>query len=164
MNFLIGSFYGHPKKHSDGTFYSNLLKLLNIIKTETKYVFIAGDFNYDLLKYSKDMYVTDILDLCYEHFLQPCILEPTRIIYGNRSSLIDNIFTNFTSKNIVSGNLFSKITDHMPNFAIVQNITVSKKREGRYLRDFSNLYKESDLQDLSESEIGHLISNDLDKF
>ena len=130
MNFLIGSFYRHPKKNSDGTFNSNLLKILNKIKTETKSVFRAGDFNYDLLTYSKDKYVTDFLDLCYENVLQPCILEPTRIIYGNRTpSLVDNIFTNVTSKNIVSGNLFSKITDHMPNFVIVQNITVSKKKE-----------------------------------
>ena len=56
------------------------------------------------------------------NFLQPCITEPTRIIQGNRPSIVDNIFTNIFDKELYSGNLLDKITDHLPNFLIIKKI------------------------------------------
>ena len=58
----------------------------------------------------------------YSNFLQPCILEPTRIVGNNRPSLIDNIFINTYDKPILSGNFINQISDHIPNFAIVRDI------------------------------------------
>ena len=52
---------------------------------------------------------------------QPCITEPTRIVNGNRPSLVDNIFSNSVEK-CISGNLFEKISDHLPSFVIFENV------------------------------------------
>ena len=59
---------------------------------------------------------SEFLNLMYSNFLQPCILEPTRIVANNRPSIISNIFINTIDKNIDSGNIIDKVSDHMPNF------------------------------------------------
>ena len=66
----------------------------------------------------------------YSDFLQPCIIEPTRIVPGNRPSLVINIFMNIIDKNLYSGNLLGKLTDHLPNLVIIENMNkkpVNKK-------------------------------------
>ena len=62
----------------------------------------------------------------YSNFFQPCILEPTRITSNNRPSLLDNIFINTHDKEVYSGNIIDKISDHIPNFAIINNIFIRK--------------------------------------
>ena len=62
-------------------------------KEKTKIIAIAGDFNYDLLKYGTDIKTESFLNLMIENHFQPCITEPTRIVEGNIPSLVDNIFT-----------------------------------------------------------------------
>ena len=59
-----------------------------------------------------------------------CIADSTRIVPGNRPSLVDNIFINIIDKNLHSGNSFDKLTDHLPNFVIIENMNkkpVNKK-------------------------------------
>ena len=63
-----------------------------------------------------------------ENSYQPCILEPTRIIQGNKPSLVDNIFSN-SIEPVTSGNLYQKISDHLPNFVIFNNTKSQKKKE-----------------------------------
>ena len=60
--------------------------------------------------------------VCY----QPCITEPSRIVAGNQPSLVDNIFSN-SVKPVISGNLYQTLSDHMPNFAIYNNVKQPKK-------------------------------------
>ena len=52
----------------------------------------------------------------------PCITEPTRIADKQKPTLIDSIFVNLLSKELKSGNLIKKISDHLPNFINVKNI------------------------------------------
>ena len=52
-----------------------------------------------------------------ENNLQPCIIEPTRIVPNCKPSLVDNIFSNSVEA-VISGNLYQTVSDHMPNFAI----------------------------------------------
>ena len=42
---------------------------------------------------------------------------------GNRPSLKDNVFINIADENIYIGNILDKITDHLPNFVIIENLT-----------------------------------------
>ena len=63
-------------------------------------------------------YINDFLNIMYSNILQPCITEPTRIAGNNRLALINNIFINTCNKNVNSGNIIEKISDHMPNFVI----------------------------------------------
>ena len=47
----------------------------------------------------------------------PYIIQPTRIT-SHSKSIIDNIFSNYISQEIISGNLTSTISDHLPQFLI----------------------------------------------
>ena len=68
---------------------------------------------------------------------QPCITEPTRIINGNKPSLIDNIFSNSVEA-CISGNIFDKITDHLPSFVIVENVKNKPKKSTIKRRNMKN--------------------------
>ena len=123
MNILIGVVYRHPKKTSDNNFNTYLQSKLLKIKSENKRIFIIGDFNYCLLKYSHNVNTKTFVDLMFDNHIQPCITEPSRIIGGQKPSIVGNIFTNIIEKSILSGKLISKISDHMPNFVIVTDLT-----------------------------------------
>ena len=56
------------------------------------------------------------------NFYQPHILQPTHFANHYKPSLIDNIFINSIEFGTISGNLISKISDHMPNFLILDKI------------------------------------------
>ena len=56
------------------------------------------------------------------NFLYPCITERTRLIRKQKPGLIDNMFVNFFNKKLISGNLFEKISDHLPSFVVIKDI------------------------------------------
>ena len=58
-NIIICVTYRHPKKTSDNTFNTWLHNSLENIRKERKTTIFVGDFNYNLLKYSKDKNVTE---------------------------------------------------------------------------------------------------------
>ena len=51
----------------------------------------------------------------------PHIAQPTRIT-SHSNTLIDNIFFNYISQDIVSGNLTATISDHLSQFLIALHI------------------------------------------
>ena len=161
-NILVGVYYRHPKKESNDVFNKHLADTLKKIKPENKEVFIAGDFNYDLLKFTNVAQIDDFISTMFLHFLQPCILEPTRIVDGNKPSLVDNIFTNAISKNIISGNLLNKLSDHMPNFIFVLKISTPQHKEDRKFRDTKNLDETKYKADLSKINILASVANSVD--
>ena len=97
---------------------------------ENKKVFLAGDFNFDLLKHQSNDNVGNFLQMMLDNSYQPCITEPTRIVNKSNPSLIDNIFSN-SIEACISGNLFEKITDHMPTF-VVENIKSKTNETQKY--------------------------------
>ena len=157
INTVIGVYYRHPKKNSDKTFIDHINYNFDKIKRENKIFIITGDFNYDLLSIEKNEYAYDFINSMFSNFFQPCILEPTRIVGNNRPTLIDNIFINTIEKEIYSGNLISKLSDHMPNFIIVQNFVSSNRSSKRKYRDFANFNNDSYLSNLSNIRIDHLL-------
>lgn len=56
----------------------------------------------------------------------PHITGPTRLTQ-NKPSLIDNIFHNNMSSSCYSGCLTTKISDHLPNFMIFEDIVEKSK-------------------------------------
>jgi hypothetical protein len=84
-----------------------------------------------------DLHAKTFIEQMYSSTLQPCILEPTRIVNGNRPSLIDNIFINTIDKNTISGNLTSRISDHMPNFLFLHDLIDKPSCLHKKVRDFS---------------------------
>ena len=118
-NTIIGCYYRHPKESSNNKFLEQLKITLSKIKNRKKHITVCGDFNYNLLNHENNEYVGEVLNTMYSNFLQTCITEPTRMIAGQRPSIVDNIFTNIFEKNLNSGNLTDKITDYLPNFLLV---------------------------------------------
>ena len=149
-NIIIGVYYRHPKKTSNNIFLDKLKENLGKIKNKNKTTIITGDFNYDILKFEFNKTIANFLNLMYSNFLQPTILEPTRIVSNNRPSLIDNIFINTYDKPIHSGNFINKISDHMPNFVIVRDIFEKLKTKKIKIRDMKNFDDEKYLHDLEE--------------
>ena len=155
VNTLVGVYYRHPKKTSDDTFNNDLKKTLKKISKENKNKIICGDFNYDLLKFQKREQINTFINTLMEECLQPTIMEPTRYVIHAKPSLIDNIFINSINKTTKSGNIVDKISDHMPNFVIIENFVSSrtrKKIKKRDMKHFDEVAYHLDLQGINFTE------------
>ena len=89
----------------------------------------------------------------YSNSLQPTINKPTRVVDRHKPSLLDNIFTNAIDKDIHTGNLTAKITDHMPNFIIMKNLSFEHKKVCRKVRCYKNFNLESYLLDIDSIDL-----------
>jgi exonuclease III len=152
-NIIVGTFYRHPKPTSDNTFNEQLSLTLNKLINCNKIVIITGDFNYDLFKTDTNPIVKTFIETMYSHMIQPCILEPTRIVNTQNPSLIDNIFINTIEKDIKSGNLTSKVSDHLPNFIIVSDLLDKLPKTKQKIRNFKNFKLDSFNEDVSNIPI-----------
>ena len=99
--------------------YLNIL-LQNVSK-EKKNVFLIGDFNVDLLKHDKHARTNEFIDSLSSYMYWPYILHPTRVTRHSQT-IIDNILSNYVSKEGVCGNLASTISDHLPQFLFIPSM------------------------------------------
>ena len=154
-NFLIAVLYHHPRKRNDSEFLKYLMDIIcSKLRKENKTVLITGDFNITLLNIDSDEYTENFINIMLSNFFQPHILQPTRIINNNKSSLIDNIFLNSIEHETVSGNLVSKISDHLPNFIFCKSSNLKSEGKNRgFYRDFSNFSIDSYIHDLRKSQL-----------
>ena len=90
------------------------------MRNNNKICLVAGDFNYDVLKYEYNPVINKFLNLIYSNFLQICILEPTRVVLNSWPSLTDSIYINTCDKTIYSGNFLDKVTDLMQISALLK--------------------------------------------
>ena len=95
-------------------------------------------------------YVNEFLNTIYSNFLQTCITEPTRAPGKNRQTLINNLFVNIYDKQLFAGNFLDKLSDHLPNFLIINDIENSLKKRKIVVRDFKKFNKHHYLQDITE--------------
>ena len=98
-----------------------LSQIFENISKEQKQVFLLGDFNINFLNYNDHQPTNDFLDSLASNSFISYILHPTRIT-SHSKTLIDNIFSNFISSEIISGNITATISDHLPQFSFVPNI------------------------------------------
>ena len=89
----------------------------------------------------------------YSNFLHPCITEPTRFIKKQKPSLIDNIFLNFFNKKMINGNLFDKISDHLPSFVVIKNTNNKQTKRKFKIQDTKNFNRDNYLKDLKKLKI-----------
>ena len=151
-NVLLGCIYRHPR-NTDDDFIVYMQNILEQIKKENKLVVIAGDFNLNLLKHNIDDKIKEFLNLMLSNYYQPTITQPTRFSNENRPSLVDNIFINSIEHDTYSGNIISKITDHLPNFMFINNGNQNlMQRPSIMVREFKNFDKDKFLQDLQTIE------------
>ena len=95
--------------------------LLDKISKEQKHIFLLGDFNMNFLSYNEYRPTNNFLDSLASNSLLPYILQPTRLT-GQSNTLIDDIFGNLTSHEVISGNITATISDHLPQFLIAPNV------------------------------------------
>ncbi len=124
-NYIIGVIYKHPGCSVEclDNFTDQLKTSMSKVNKERKKCVITGDINIDGLHIDKNMHVNKFYRATIEQGFIPTITLPTRIVEtkaATQISLIDQIFTNFQTfkdnKSIYSGNIFSDISDHLPNF------------------------------------------------
>ena len=78
-------------------------------------------FNVDLLKYDKHAGTNEFIDSLSSYMYLPYILHPTRV-NSHSQTIIDNIFSNYVSKEAACGNLTSTISDHLPPVLFIQSM------------------------------------------
>ena len=170
-NDIIGVIYRHPKLDPTMFIDHKLAHITNILsKEKNKKVYIAGDFNFDLLKYSNHDKTADFYDKMTSNLLVPLILIPTKINTKN-DTLIDNIFSNQLNSETVSGNLTVNFSDgHLPSFAIFPkpNYNHLPKKHNLYTREKIGVdieKKENFLMDLAAIDMDKdiIVENDAEK-
>ena len=79
-----------------------------------------GNFNINLLNCNIDKNTIDYVDILHSHAFFPTINSPMRITPYSKT-LIDNLFYNDMTKNIISGNITTSISDHVTQFLLISN-------------------------------------------
>ena len=92
--------------------------------------------NVNLLNYNTHNYTNEFMNNMISHYLLPHILHPMRVT-DHSAMIIDNIFSNNTSHETVSGNIMIHISDHFPQFIILNKTNIDYKRCSFSKRDFS---------------------------
>ena len=124
QKYVIGGIYRHPGQKISN-FTSLLDYTLTCIRSRNLPCIIAGDINIDMIKFSSHQDTKFYLDTLILNNFIPTILMPTRIT-NNSATLIDHISyagctrTHFQN-NIISGNVWCDISDHLPNFIVLES-------------------------------------------
>ena len=120
-----------------------------------------GDFHVNLLNYNSDTQTCDFVNNFFSNNFMPCILRLTRIS-DQKSTLIDNIFTNAVEFNITSGDILTQIFDHFPQILIVKNLSLDMLNASHYKHDFTNFNEENCLEELNSINLDFINDNTLD--
>ena len=97
-----------------------LTSLLTNIQKEEKTSMLMDDFNINLLNAETNINISEFYDNMSSHFFAPYILQPIRFT-KNPKTLIDTTFQNFIELETFSGNLTSRISDHLPHLLILKD-------------------------------------------
>ena len=153
-NYLFCCVYRHPGSTFD-TFSEYLQETLSSPAVFNKHVFILGDFNINLLNYNSSTPITNYVNFLFSKQFLPYIIHPSRVS-AHSSSPIDNIFSNITDTETISGNILTQITDHFPQFLIVKHAGITYKNLSYFQHDFSHFNEENLLNDFANLDISYL--------
>ena len=97
-----------------------------------------GDFNLDLLQYNHHTPTQEFIDTLFSHAFIPLISNPTRLTTYS-ATLIDDIFTNNLSQNVLNGIVLNDLSDHLPVFAYFSGKTLTRDGENKvFIRKITN--------------------------
>ena len=134
-SIVCGCLYRHPSNNSK-EFLSYLEKCLSQLTKKNKEVYICGDFNFDLLNLENNHICQEFYNLLCSYGFLPKIIQPSRIT-DYHASLIDNIFSNNLSDEILSGNILLTLSEHFSQFVSVRREKIDFKNVKIYQRDYS---------------------------
>ena len=140
----------------NNNFLNNLLKKIN---QEQKKVFLLGDFNIDLMHYNEHKPTNEFLDSLASNSYLPYIIQPSRHTSHSRT-LIDNIFSNVISKDIICGNITATISDHLPQFLVSPNTFANppSNKSNVFERDWSKFDQENFILDYFDIDWSNLLN------
>ena len=133
---IVGGIYRHPNGNPEH-FNKEYFRIIENLP-ETAVNIIGGDFNLNLIDYEKS-FIREYINNTMENNFVPCITLPTRIT-SYSSTLIDHLMirlpNNKLQSKVQSGNLICNLSDHLPNFVIV-DINIKNIRDRPFIRIFS---------------------------
>ena len=94
-----------------------IVPLMEKLSGEKKDILIMGDFNINLLNYHNDKDTTTFLDTMFSNSFSPFITLPT-MAANTSETLTNNIFYEKPLNNLIAGNLYSLVSDHLIQFPI----------------------------------------------
>ena len=160
-NAIVGVIYRHPSMDMDD-FNEDKLELLlsKLYREKNKKMYLAGDFNFDLLKVNRHDETSVFFNKMMSSFLLPVISIPTKINTVN-DTLIDNIFTNEFNPDLISGNFTEDISDHLPSFLIIPKNIKKKlpKDHNFFIRDLNKVDYEFFFLDLLAIDMDDISNN-----
>ena len=137
----MGCIYRH---HSAITEFVDLFlseTLAKIGNEKKKTIALLGDFNIDLLKFDEDINTGNFINLLSSFGFRPLVLQPTRVT-SESATLIDNIYINDIEARSIGGNITFSISDHFPQFCILNIFEKKQKRKtvkyGRSYKHFNH--------------------------
>ena len=154
-NFLIDCVYRHPSSDINILldYFTSFLP-----KPTSKQAFLMGDFNIDLLKYNSNALVNDFVNTFLSNNYLPCINHSTRIT-EHSSTIIDNIFTNISGSEIISGNILAQISYHLPQFLILKNADMHHTKSVEFKYDYSSFCERAFLEDFNCMDFSYIDSS-----
>ena len=134
QKYVIGNIYRLPLYDSDNltSFTNEYIEILNTLRNRSKFVYLCGDFNIDLLKMSSNNNYNMFFDNVISSGFAPKITLPTRIC-DTSSTLIDNVYTNTIDKKHTSGILIRPISDHQMYFCMLNENYTKANNAHRYI-------------------------------
>ena len=108
-----------------------------------------GDFNIDLLNFETHPPTNEFINNMGVYCFQPHIIQPTRVT-GHSATLVDHMYFNPCDHFTISGNLLSDISDHFPNFLIINKISCRYHKPAIYRRDYSNFKEDKLLEEVQQ--------------
>ena len=143
----VAVLYRHPR-HNYNDFQFALLHSIEKLNKNNSNFYIFGDQNINLLRYHSNNSVKTYLDLlnCYNCH---CLIDKPTRIDGSKISIIDHIYTNDLSHQIVPGIITTDTSDHFPTFAKITLPKVERLEEQIKVRDMKNFNEELFLVDLN---------------
>ena len=120
-----------------------------------------GDFNVDLLRIDSHPGSENFINTLDSFFFQTHILQPTKVT-DHSSTLIDNIFFNSIEHFIISGNLVYDLTDHLPNFIILNKFSSLPSSVKVYKRDYFKFNQASLINEIQTVDWQIVFTSDTD--
>ena len=125
---------------------------------------LTGDFNVNLINYNIKRGAYNFLELLFNHSFTH---SPYYRVTKKSAALIDNIFVNNPSFKYLSGNIATSISDHLPQFIILENFkgsNLKRERINTTYRDFRYFNIDSFKRDVQEINWNFATeNNDIDK-
>ena len=123
-------------------------------------MFILGDFNIYLTNCVNHPASENFLNIMNSDYLLLIFSKQTRVT-DKSATLIDNIFANTFNFNALSGILLTTISDHFPQFLIIEDLKVNYAFLNYYKHDHSHFSEEAFVDEVFHLDFSSVNSSNL---